>query len=196
MLFLRVLYFPEKPKEQFGAIGGESFPGRIFGNAKMMKHTNMKPIGCLILATALLIGAGGGDECIHRSSTDGMRFEIDGVEYSVEWTRGGAERQGQFELSFLTVTHVDYPMTTYYGQDRGKIIVPMHPDSEKVVAKTETVYFVQDKRIIFEKGYQELGIDASRLSTNLTEMRDYLYPILEKMIRESVPPPEPEIEEE
>jgi HPt (histidine-containing phosphotransfer) domain-containing protein len=155
MLFLWVLYFPEKPKGQFGAIRGASFPGRILGNAKMMKHTNMKPIGCLILATALLIGAGGCDECIHRSSTDGMRFEIDGVEYSVEWTRGGAERQGQFELSFLTVTHVDYPMTTYYGQDRGKIIVPMHPDSEKVVAKTETVYFVQDKRIIFEKGYQE-----------------------------------------
>ena len=72
----------------------------------------------------------------------------------------------------------------------------MHPDSEKVVAKTESVYIIQDKnkKIVLEKGYQELGIDASRLSTDLIEMRDYLQPILEKLIRENVPPQKHEME--
>ena len=159
----------------------------------MMKHTNMKQIGGLLLATALLVGVGGcGSD--HSSSTNGWEIEVDGVQYSVSWHRGGVERQGQFELSFLTVTHVDYPMVTYYGRHRGKVVVPMHPDSEKVVAKTETVYFVRDKKIIFEKNYRELGIDASRLNADLVEMRDYLHPILENLIRENVQPQEHDTE--
>jgi len=158
-----------------------------------MKPTNLKRIGCLICIAVVLVGVDGcGD--VHRSSTGGWVFEVDGVEYSVDWRRGGAERQGQFELSFLTITHVEYPMTTYSGRLRGKVVVPMHPDSEKIVAKTETVYLVKDKKIVLEKRYQELGIDASRLSTDWIDMQDYLNPILETLIREHIQPQEPDTE--
>jgi len=160
----------------------------------MMTHTNLKRIGWLLCLAVLVIGISG---CArdHGYSAGGWIFEVDGVEYSVEWRRGGVERQGQFELSFLTVTHVEYPFSTYSGRLHGKVIVPMHPDSEKVVAKTETVYFVKDKKIVVEKEYQELGIDASRFSTDWIDMQDYLRPILENLIREHVQPQEPEMEE-
>jgi len=65
---------------------------------------------------------------------------------------------------------------------------------KEVVVKPETFYYIKDDKIIFEKGYQEFGIDAQRLNANLVEMRDDLFPILEKMIRENVQPQEPDTE--
>jgi helix-turn-helix protein len=74
--------------------------------------------------------------------------------------------------------------------------VTLHSDGKKVDAKTETLYFIQDKKIVFEKSYKELGIYASLLSDDLEVMRDYLQPILEKLIREHVRPQETETEEQ
>ena len=74
--------------------------------------------------------------------------------------------------------------------------VPMRPNSEKVFVKTDTLYFVQEGQIIFEKNYQELGIDAERLNANSEAILEYLRPILETLIRENVQPQESDMEEE
>jgi len=142
----------------------------------------------------VLLGVSGCERGV-RHASNGWGFETDGIQYHVSWHRGGVERQGHFDLSFLAV-YFDNPMTIAYGSHRGKVFVPMHPDCEKVVAKTETIYFIKDKKIVLEKKYQELGIDASRLSADQNEMREYLLPILENLIREHIRPQEPEMEEE
>ena len=68
-------------------------------------------------------------------------------------------------------------------------------DGKRVLIKPETFYYIKDDTIVFEKGYQELGIDASRLlgEDGMLALDD-LVPILEKLIRENVPPQESERE--
>jgi len=58
------------------------------------------------------------------------------------------------------------------------------------------LYFVRDAKIVFEKEYSELGIDASRLGGSAHEILEYLLPILEPLIRENVQPQEPEMEKQ
>jgi len=65
-----------------------------------------------------------------------------------------------------------------------------------MTTKTDTLYLIQKGKIVFEKRYRELGIDASRLSDDNVLVLEYLRPILEQMIREHIQPLEPEMEEE
>ena len=106
-------------------------------------------------------------------------------------------RQGQVTASFLTFYRPFYPTIKTHRSPPDKTFVSTHPDGEKVFAKTDTLYFVQEGKIVFEKTYQELGIDASRLNIDSSrEILDYLLPILEKLIRENEQPPKPEMEEQ
>jgi len=163
----------------------------------MMKYTNIKQIGWLILfATALLIGVGGCTKTYQPPQGVESIFEIDDVQYSVVWYEC-TDRERQIASSFLIVNLGTklIVLTEYHTNSSGdKGIWTMYSPHESIIAKPETLYFVRDLEIVFENGYQELGIDASRLSADLDEMRDYLQPILEQLIRENVPPQESEME--
>ena len=152
----------------------------------MRKYTNLKQIGCLICIAVLLAGCGG------QSSIGGAPFEVDGERYFVHWEIG---MQRGHTWAFLTLHLDDHPDRELgYYPYRYAFFETKDASSGWATTTTEMLYFVQDKKIVFEKEYQELGIDASRLSTDQNEMLDYLRPILENLIREHVQPQEPEME--
>ena len=157
----------------------------------------MKQNLCLkLLAATLVVCTVGCAEQYGRSFSESMEFEVDSVLYHVEW-HVWKNRQGQVSASFLTCYRPFYPIIKTHHSRPDKTFVSTHPDGEKVIAKTDMLYFVQDEKIVFEKTYQELGIDASRLNIDSSrEILDYLLPILEKLIRENVRPPKPEMEEQ
>jgi hypothetical protein len=158
----------------------------------------MKQIGCLILATVLLVGAGG---CTVRIETSGFNsyqayagsttFEVDSALTHVGWHTLVEKEQEKIILSFVTLQHPysgPKKTTSHRGVHWENVPEETLPlDGKKIVAKTETLYFIRDNRIILEKKYPELGIDASRLNADNEAVLDYLRPILEKMIREHVP---------
>jgi len=167
----------------------------------MMKQTNMKQIKRLILLTvALLVFLLFCTDVFvkqHRGLHGGIQFEVDGTKYWVSRC-ANVDQQGHVASSSLRVSFRDDQTggTSEYASRRGTTIVRFHLDGGDVIAKTDTLYFIQNRKIVFEKSYQELGIDASRLNAELDETLDYLQPLLETMIREHVPPQEPETEEE
>jgi len=163
-----------------------------------MKRINLKQLGCLLLATALLIGMGGCGNNHPQHHSGESKFEVDGVQYVAVWQEC-TNRQGQIASSFLRLyclnsDQLDGPdnrgivSTTYDWSQNKAVWTWRFSGGEDIIAKTETLYFVQNKKIIFEKEYQELGLDASRFDARLGQAaHDYLRPILEKMIRENVP---------
>ena len=124
----------------------------------------------------------------HRNLEGAIRFEVDGVKYWV--TRYvDIDMQGQVASSSLVVRHDSEPDiggSTQYNSQRGTTIVTMNIGGKNVVAKANTLYFIQGRKIKFEKEFHDLGIDASQLNTDLDDMLIYLQPILERMIRENV----------
>ena len=56
------------------------------------------------------------------------------------------------------------------------------------------VHFIGDQKIVSQKSYEELGIDISDPKRAFD--KENLFPILESLIRENVPPQEAEIEEQ
>ena len=152
-----------------------------------------------LLLSAILLACVSG--CTDRGQIlhGSVKFDIDGAEYWV-CRHSQVNRHGRLILSCLVL----YPPrlgpqpsgTTTYNSQWDSYTVTLHSDGKKVDAKTETLYFIQDKKIVFEKSYQELGIDASRLTTDTDDMRVYLTPILEKLIREHVLPQDTETEEQ
>jgi hypothetical protein len=164
-----------------------------------MKYINVKQIGCLLCVAVLMVGVGG---CAnHYAHPQGVesQFEVDGAQYSVVWYEA-TDSQGRVTFSFLILSDRAKRVfaSSAHGSDsshdRDNDVWMLHfPVSESIVVKTETLYFVQDQKVAFEKEYQELGIDAQRL--NPDEMLNYLQPILEQLIREHVQPQEPEMEE-
>ena len=83
-----------------------------------------------------------------------------------------------------------------YNMQAGTTLTTWNVDGKKVVLETDTLYFFREGEIVLEKKYQDLGIDAQQLNADLEEVRAYLYPILEKLIRENVKPQKLEMEEE
>ena len=157
----------------------------------MIKLTNMKQIGCLLLATALLVGVGG---CARqhpgKGAGESWEIKIDGVQYIVGRTIWTDDRKEHVVLSFVYAYRPFVPITMTSSQRIEKSFLPMRPNGKQIAPKTDTFYFIQDGEVVFEKGYQELGIDASRLDADSEAVFDYLRPILEKLIRENVPPQE------
>ena len=172
----------------------------------MMKHTNMKQIGCLLLATSLLVGVGGCGKQHTWGLVEYRTLEVDHVEYRIIWA-AKIDQRGRYTFSTLIVS----PLAEAAWVGIGSALVPQNvqsvslqvDDGAGVYAKTNTLYFMrsnwpaeQNGRIVLEKEYLELGIDASRMNTDFRATFDYLCPILEKIIRENVPPQNYEMEEE
>jgi hypothetical protein len=113
-------------------------------------------------------------------------MEVDGVRYWV--TRYADVDQRRRVVSSSLVVRPDFEPTaggsTQYISQRGTSIVSIKSEGRKIVAETNTVYFVHEGRIKFKRKYDETGIDSSRLNAELDDMLTYLQPILEKMIRE------------
>ena len=134
-----------------------------------------------------------------RSESEEVKFEVDEVQY-IARRHVGEDAQRRVTQSWLVI----YPWSVGYTHSpslkeetsyQRTVITTWDVEGKDVVAKTDTLYFFQEGKIVLEKKYQDLGIDAQRLNADIEEVRDYLYPILEKLIRENVPPQEPEREE-
>jgi hypothetical protein len=173
----------------------------------------MQRILCLTLLLALLINVSG---CPKQQPPrpqwlgDSWVFEVDGVEYWID-QHILIDRQENVASSFLIVSHYSngYKMSKLIvsgaagGTPANSIttVTLGKTDEESVAVKTNTLYFVPDKKIEFEKSYQELGIDSSQLHVGDEDnenkiVLNYLQPILEKLIRENVKSQESEGEAE
>ena len=133
----------------------------------------------------------------HRVSSGETDFEVDGTKYGVYRFATIDKQGGGVVASSLVVFpsacreglhwHEDY-----CGARRTTLLViRRYP-----VAKTDTLYFMSEGRIVFEKPYQELGIDAQQLNADNEAVLEYLRPILEKLIRKHITPQPPEMEEQ
>jgi len=154
----------------------------------MMKHTNMKQIGCLILfASALLVGVNG---CTHVRGGDAgwIDFRVDDARYWLYW-QADTDRQGRIISSSIVIAphseKISVGSATKFASN-----------GKTMATKTNTLYFVQEGKIVFEKKYNELGIDTSQFNFDNVPLRDHLRPILEPLIREHLQPQEPEMEEQ
>ena len=83
-----------------------------------------------------------------------------------------------------------------HNSQQDSYLATIYSDGKNSDAKDETLYYTLDGSKVFEKSYQELGIDASLLTANTDDMLTYLQPILEKLIREHVQPQDTETEEQ
>ena len=115
---------------------------------------------------------------------------IDDVQYQVDWNEY-INRRGQRAFSCLLFyplrTDVEPFYSMAHNSQQDSYLATIYSDGKNSDAKTETLYYTLDGSKVFEKTYQELGIDASLLTTNKDDMLIYLQPILKKLIREYVP---------
>jgi len=160
----------------------------------------LKQIGCLILATALLIGVGG---CTYEYGSRGgdIDFRVDDTRYRLHFLVNLDRHKRIVSSSILVIPHVDLAQMHLFGPTgnmprRSTPAARLRLDGVEMTTKTDTLYLIQKGKIVFEKRYRELGIDASRLSDDNVLVLEYLRPILEQMIREHIQPLEPEMEEE
>ena len=128
-------------------------------------------------------------------------FELGGVRYNFDicayWdppldSTSLIIAPSNFEFSVSSVAHT--------RSSRNSTYAVIYVGAGEIRAKPDTLYFVQDGKIEIEKSYQELGIDASRLTgfmNGRNEIGDYLHylqPILEQLIHEHVKSQDPEME--
>ena len=177
----------------------------------MMKHTNVKQIGCLLCLAVLLavcaVGCTKQPQPFERKEqatqfSRGFRIEVDGVSY---WTHLQAKlvyEPTRIDSTALLVYPTSEPLLLnwFYTSPSFPITLTIN-DESPVVIKANTLYFIQEGKVAFEKKYQELGIDASRLNVEWNDeykdfYHEYLRPILEPLIREHLKPQEPEMEAE
>ena len=159
----------------------------------MMKHINMKQLGCLLLATALLVGCTKEQYVLNTCHT---HLTVDEKNYSlavyteVDW-------RGNVHASLIILRGYGAPGSsrTETARRRGVTDATWILNGKEVVSKTDTLYFIQGGEIV-EKNYRDLGIDAQKINAHHNAILGYLRPILEKMIRENLPPQEAEMEEE
>ena len=168
----------------------------------MTTQTNLKQIGCLILLVIVLLVVVRGcaehhERMQYKRMSIGTLIEVDGVVCSVS-LNAPVDRQGQFDYSILLVTLSGEGISVGSSSLNERIMWLVLDDDkdDKMLAEKDTLYLVQEGKIVLEKTYRELGIDASRLSTDWIDMLNYLRPILEPLIREHVQPQEPEMEKE
>ena len=147
------------------------------------------------LLSAILLACAGGCGTDVRISDGDEYFEVDGVGYRMVWSAHAGRVEGQKSDVSCLILYRDNLVrkTLSMIHNRDNVSMTVKPEWGQLIAKTETCYFLQDGKAIFEKSYQELGIDTSRLNTkNKDEVLAYLQPILEPLIREHVQPQETE----
>ena len=150
-----------------------------------------------LLLSAILLACVSG--CGGRVSWEEVDFKIDNSPYQLHWEK--SIQHDQVIWSYLSLHRVNTEPLPHGGHivdsPRGRFFEAVRAGDKNAGVKTETLYFEQDNKIVFEKTYQELGIDAARLNTeNSDEVLAYLQPILEPLIREHVQPQDTETEEQ
>jgi len=151
----------------------------------------------LLFSAVLLACVSGCGTDVRIADGDGD-FEFDGVRYHVVWSAHEGRVAGQKSDVSCLIFYRDDSIRKTLSQihNRDNVSVTVNPEWGQFIAKTETLYFLQDGKAIFEKSYQELGVDASQLYGHHEDVGNYLKPILEKLIREHVPPQDTEMEEQ
>ena len=155
-----------------------------------------------LLAVALLVCASGCAELSDETKLDVDEFVI-GVHQFVKM-----DDQGQILALPIFIYRycpifiypntygVFYGWTTIANPNNENLKVKETIGGKDIVLQPNTLLFFRGDEKLFEKEYQELGIDAQQLADDQEKIRDYLQPILEKLIRENVQPQEPEREEQ
>jgi len=177
----------------------------------MMKYTNVRQIGCLLCIAVLMavcaIGCAKQPQPFERKEQAiqfgrGFLFEVDGVNYWIHLRAKLVYEPLRIDSTALLVYPTSEPLILNWFYTTPSFPITLTINEEPpVIIKVDTLYLIQDGKVVFEKKYQELGIDASRLNVDWNdEYKDfypeYLRPILEPLIREHLQPQEPEMEEE
>jgi hypothetical protein len=144
---------------------------------------------------------------------EGGNFVVDGNTYSI--ILGHIEKDGSFLsliLAFPCAQHY-FPVFTV-GENAIKGAIHREENNENKTigsigggkygsvgikiadANLCSVYFIDDKQIVFHKSNEELGIDISDPRRGFNALHLRLRPILETLIRENVKPQESELNEE
>ena len=122
-------------------------------------------------------------------------MKLDGENYSVSLAYLKVDSQGHVISSSTMVWPYDEKDTglrvTPHSAQEPKIAT-IKVDGKERAAKPDTLYFLRDGKIKFEKEYRDLEIDIPSLNAGGLV---YLRPILEKVIRENVTPQEDTTEE-
>ena len=156
----------------------------------------------LLLSAILLACASGcGDRHMRSAAVPGF-VVVDDVVCTVHWNTEMVWQKERNLLTYITLRHqaTQMPYTHVMGADT--VIDTFHLGGKDIIAKKETVYFIHNDEIVFEKTFHELGIDLSQFNTdnigNFSNhtLHDYLQPILEKLIREHIQPQDSETEEQ
>ena len=152
----------------------------------------------ILLFSAILLACVSGCGGRHTRSVAVPGFVVvDDVVCIVHWCVEIVWQKERSLLVYITLKHqsTQIPYTHVMGNT---VVDTFHLGGEDIIAKNEVVYFIHNDKIIFEKTFQELGIDLSRFKTDdfreLSDhtLRDYLQPILENLVREHVPPQDTE----
>ena len=181
-----------------------------------MEPTTLKQLGCLILAIALLAGCAPSNSIMTVSGGTSRYIIVEGTTYDFGghyWKQNGKVTHSHIVVFpfghqhyFPAVRHPNGQANgeIYYQEltPTGVIIIDRHFRDDREIVEGEKiadvafgyVYFVNNKKIVFQKSYEELGIDISDPKNTFSDQN--LLPILETLIRENVPPQEPEMEEE
>ena len=182
----------------------------------MIKYVNLKQIGCLICIAVLLAGCDSSQQVSHawRSTVFDNDLIVEGMTYRATSTYGRM-KDGSLQYSF-TVIFPDgqhyFPAIRYVDgeiKEKGEIYLEDGGGTKKMVYYDETrplsgqikvadvpfhvVYFIDDGKIVFQKSYVELGFEVPDAQSPIADSRR-LQPILEKLIRENVPPQKHEME--
>ena len=213
----RLLSSPETRPVSVIRIAG-LLAGKIFGDAEMMKYTNMKRTGWLLCIAVLLAGCSPSktSKTIHPDveASFGDNFIVEEVAYRSTVVHGMKDGKLMFSLTLVfpdgqhyypAIRHVDGDIEgQIYSEDKRSTINAWYYGEEKTNPATHGgrkiadvsfhhVYFLDGDKIVFQKSNEELGIDMFG-TTNLIDESKKLRPILENLIRENVQPREPEME--
>ena len=180
----------------------------------MMKYTNIRQLGCLFCFAILLAGCS--DSVMSIDGGTNRYIVVEGVTYDFGcyyWLQNSKLTHSHIVVFPFGHQHYFPAVRHPKGQAKGEIyyqdlttavakIVDQHIYNDRQAVEGEKiadvafgyVYFIDNKRIIFQKSYAELGIDVVNPKSAFD--KENLFPILEKMIRENVPPQEDIMEEQ
>ena len=184
----------------------------------MMKHSDMKQFGCLICIAVLLAGCSPSVTVTSKSIYPNKEasfednFFVEGVAYRSIVIYGMKDDALMFSLTLVfpdgqhyypAVREVDGKIEgQIYSEDKRSTIHARYVGDEKTNPSTyggrkvadvsfHCVYLLDGDKIVCQKSNEELGIDMFG-TTNNSDERKKLHPILENLIRENVQPQESE----